>query len=247
MTEPVYITPAITPESAHQFAYTNRALFEGKPRGIVLNFHGLSATALRNEPNELDTFCAENHLLCIYPYYGPWSWMNRESVRYVDDVVDAFITREGLDANVNIISTGGSMGGLSSLIYARYARRTPNACFANCPVCDLPYHAGERPDLPRSIYLAFAHYECGLDEAMRLHSPLHQAQHLPHIPYYIVHGSADAAVNKEMHSDRLVRIMRKAGYDLIYREVEGMTHCALGNFPEENQAWMEAIREAAVK
>jgi len=159
-------------------------------------------------------------------------------------VVDAYIAREGLADDVPVVSTGGSMGGLSALIYTRYARRTPAACFANCPVCDLPYHATERPDLPRTVYLAFAHYECGLAEALRQHSPLHQAANLPRIPYYIVHGTADAAVSKTMHSDRLVERMRAEGFDLTYREIEGMTHCALENFPEEHTAWLNAIREA---
>lgn len=244
--EPVYTTPVITPETVDQFAWTNRALFQGQPRAIVLSFHGLNACALRTEPTELDVFCAENSLLCVYPYYGPWSWMNREAIRYVDDVVDALIAREGLQ-NARVIATGGSMGGLSSLIYTRYARRTPAACFANCPVCDLPYHATERPDLPRTVYLAFAHYECGLAEALRMHSPLHQAADMPRIPYYVAHGTADTAVNIHMHSERFVAAMLKAGHDLTYRVVEGMEHCALKDFPQENQRWLEAIREAALQ
>lgn len=247
MDEPVYTTPLISPDTVDQFAYTNRTLFTGKPKAIVLSFHGLGGCALRSEPKELELFCAEHQLLCVYPYYGPWSWMNREAVRYVDDVVDACITREGLSSDVPVISTGGSMGGLSSLIYTRYSRRTPKACFANCPVCDLPYHATERPDLPRTVYLAFAHYECGLAEALRQHSPLHQVENMPRIPYYIVHGTADASVNKGMHSDRLIAAMREQGHNLVYREIEGMTHCALDKFPDENQAWLDAILEAATK
>jgi dipeptidyl aminopeptidase/acylaminoacyl peptidase len=56
---------------------------------------------------------------------------------------------------------------------------------------------------------------------------------MPDIPYYVVHGDADAAVNKAKHSDRLVAKMRSLGFDVKYDEVPGMRHCAL---PPENEA-----------
>lgn len=236
-----YTVPAITPETAEQFAYTNLSLLKGRPRAVALNFHGLNAVSLRTDPTDFEVDCASHGVLSIWPYYGPWSWMNLPSVHYVDDVVAAFFDKLALPKDTPLLSTGGSMGGLSALIYTRYARRTPDACFANCPVCDLPYHATERPDLPRTVYLAFAGYECGLEQAMRMHSPLHQAQQLPDIPYYVVHGTADTAVNKAMHSDRFVAAMRQYGKRITYVEVPGMTHCDLASFPQVQDAYRQAI------
>ena len=56
--------------------------------------------------------------------------------------------------NIPVVSTGGSMGGQSALVYCAYSKRTPVACVANCPVCDTVFHFTERPDLPRTLYSA---------------------------------------------------------------------------------------------
>ena len=47
------------------------------------------------------------------------------------------------------------MGGLCALVWPRYTKRRVVAVAANCPVCDLPFHYTERPDLPRTLRAAF--------------------------------------------------------------------------------------------
>jgi len=247
MTHPVCTVPVISAETLEQFAWTNLSFLNETPSGVVLIFHGLNFVNLRSECSAFEIYCAQHHLLTLFPYYGPWSWMNDDAVRCVDEVVDAAFERFHLDASTPVIASGNSMGGLSSLVYTRYARRTPKACFANCPVCDLPYHATERPDLPRTVYTAFSGAPCGLEEALRQHSPLHLAEDMPRIPYYIVHGTADTAVNKQMHSDRFVAAMHENHHELIYREVEGMRHCAFADAPEEEKLWNEAIVKAVIR
>lgn len=236
-----YTLPRIAPETVDSYAFTNRALLRGAPKGIVLVFHGLGGgLAIRTECNEFEKRCAGEDVLTVFPYYGPWSWMNMNSVRYVEDVLAALRKIWGLPDSVPVVSTGYSMGGLSALMFTRYAKITPAGCCANCPVCDLPLHVNERPDLPRTIYLAFSGYECGMEAALRAHSPLHQAAEMPKIPYYIVHGDADASVSKPLHSDRFVAAMRGAGREVRYREVPGMTHCCFDPFPEERDAYETA-------
>ena len=141
------------------------------------------------------------------------------------------------------------MGGCSALMYPCYSRAAhrPVAAAANCPVCDLPFHATERPDLPRTMYSSFAHYDCGVDMAMRLHSPLHRAMagELPRLPYLIVHGESDSQVNKTAHSDKLVHVMRERGYDVEYIAVPGMEHCDMGKFPEAEHRYWEFIKSFA--
>ena len=80
------------------------------------------------------------------------------------------------------------------------------------------------------MFTAFRHMPGTLQQAMQARSPLHQAERMPHIPYYIVHGEADADVNKNMHSDRFVAELRKTHGDVTYVEVPGMKHCQM---PEE--------------
>lgn len=237
-----YTLPKITKDTVELYAYTNKAILNVKPKGIVLDFHGLGGGNLRNEPGKFDKLCAENGVLTVFPYYGPWSWMNEAAVKYVDEVVAAVCDREGVSAtDIPIISTGGSMGGLSALVYTRYAKVTPKACFANCPVCDLLFHATERVDLPRTIYLAFNYGEKSLEDAMRANSPYHLAESMPDVPYYIVHGTADTLVNMENHSIRFAEKMKEYGKTVTFVKVENMWHCDLGSFPEAEQDYFNAI------
>ena len=119
------------------------------------------------------------------------------------------------------------MGGQCALVYTSQAKRTPAACVANCPVCDLSYHYTERPDLPRTLYSAFGQYEGTMEEALRSASPLHLVDIMPKTTaYYIFHCEEDKAVNKAMHSDRFVEAM-KAGHSVSYYAVPERGHCDL--------------------
>ena len=102
----------------------------------------------------------------------------------------------------------------------------PVACVANCPVCDLPYHYTERPDLPRTLYSAFGQYEGTLEAALQSASPLHLAAGMPESAYYIFHCDQDSAVNKEMHSDKFVEALR-AYKPVTYHVINGRDHCDL--------------------
>ena len=118
------------------------------------------------------------------------------------------------------------MGGLSALVYTARAAITPAACVVNCPVCDLPYHYTERPDLPRTLYSAFWHEEGNVDKVLKTGSPLHMVDRMPDVPYFIFHCDADSKVNKEKHSDVFVEAMRKA-HTVTYHVVPGRDHCDL--------------------
>ncbi|MCC7145548.1 MAG: prolyl oligopeptidase family serine peptidase [Phycisphaeraceae bacterium] len=199
--------------------------YVAKPiRGVVLVFHGLSNTDLRSEPgtDELEWLRAGG--LVVYPYSGPWAWMNRQARAFIDDLVDSVYAFYHLDDSVPLITTGGSMGGFSSLLYTRYARRRPTACLALFPCCDLKYHFTERPDLPRTIHFAFRGYHEPWEQLFAEHSPVAQVQHMPDIPYLVIHGEADKTVSKAHHSDRFVAAMRRLGRKIEYVEVPGMGH-----------------------
>ena len=246
--EIVYNNLEINKETLNLYAYTNEEYINGAIKGVVLEFHGLGSTEMRKKPCDLELECAKNNILTIYPYYGTWSWMNKTAVSFVDKVIEVACEKHSLDVNeIPIISTGGSMGGHSSLVYTRYAKITPKACFADCPVCDFKFHATEREDLPRTIYLAFVDDEDGLERAIEKHSAYHLADSMPKIPYYIIHGTCDRAVNKEAHSDRFVAKMRECGHDVTYVEVEGMEHCYMEPFPEVKKAYIKAVIDAVEK
>lgn len=155
-------------ENLRNFAYSNDKCITGGIKGIVLNFIGLNGVAIYNtDPGDALEF-AENGILYVIPYYNPWCWMNDQTVKYVNEIIDILCKKYALNkTTVKIVSTGRSMGGLCALVYCAYAKITPCACVTNCPVCDLLHHFTERPDLPRTLYSAFGRYEGTLESALQ--------------------------------------------------------------------------------
>ena len=216
----------ITIENLRSFAYCNNEICQKPIKGIVVYFYGLGGQFLFEEDTDEGRMYAEKGILYLIPYQNPWAWMNRQTVALTDELLDVLFAHYGLPADLPIVSTGKSMGGLSALVYTAYAKRTPAACVTNCPVCDLPYHFTERPDLPRTLYSAFHTYEGTLDKALQSASPLHLVENLPDISYSIFHCEADQAVNKAIHSDRFVEQLQKK-HRVAYYPVPGRGHCDL--------------------
>lgn len=232
----------ITYEALRNFAYSNDRLIKCEIKGIVLNFYGLGGMTIHNTDPEEALAYAEKGIIYVIPYYNPWSWMNRQAVAYTDEIVAVLCEKYMLTNTVKVVSTGGSMGGLSALVYCAYAKITPCACVANCPVCDLPYHFTERPDLPRTLYSAFGEYEGSLQEALRSCSPLHLVDKMPNILYTVFHCTDDKAVDPEQHSKRFVQAM-EATHQITLHMVPLRGHCDLSEKAkaEYNQAILSAF------
>ena len=207
-----------------QVAWIGDAWVRKPIRGVVLSFHGLGAPGVKTQPSTEELGWAQAGGLVVFPYYGPWSWMNRQARALVDEIVDAVYAAYKLKSSVPLVCTGGSMGGGSSLLYARYAKRPVAACLANVPMCDAAYHFNEREDLPRTFHAAFLGYKGSLQSLLAEHSPLAQVRRMPRIPYQIVAGDEDTAVSKKRHADRMVAAMRRRKLDVTYIEVPKMGH-----------------------
>jgi alpha-beta hydrolase superfamily lysophospholipase len=217
-----------------RLAWVGHRHVNGPVRGIVLRFHGLGAMGMKGSADPLDLEWAHHGALVIEPFHLPWAWMNDQTRDLYDEVVDAVRVRYGLSADLPLITTGGSMGGHGSLTYAFRSRHRVTATQANCPVCDLPFHYTERPDLPRTMHQAFGSLG-DITAAMEERSPLHQAARMPDIAYQIIHGARDKAVNKERHSDRLVAALRQHGRRVDYLELPDMEHCQPFTWPAYRQ------------
>lgn len=223
------------------YAWIGSVEVKGPVREVVLVFRGLGDGGMQSGPAPDQRGFAENGALCIVPYCGPWSWMNDKAAELTDAVLDAVFASLRIAPETPVVSTGGSMGGLAALMFCVKSRHKIAACFANCPVCDLPFHATERPDLPRTMYDAFAHYPCGVAEAVRRTSPVDMAESFPDIPYLIIHGEADSCVNKQAHSDKFVAKMHALGRRVEYLGVPGMDHCDITHYPEAYRRYLDFV------
>jgi dipeptidyl aminopeptidase/acylaminoacyl peptidase len=205
-------------------AWFSDEYINGDIKGVALSFHGCGVTSMKTTPETYERAWAQKGWLVIYPYYGPWSWMNSDARAFVDELVDAVYENYALDDNIPLVCTGMSMGGLASFIYSRYAKRRVSACLAIFPACDLRNHINDRPVLPRSIHHAFRGYPGDMDTFFKENSPIEQIENLPDIPYLIVQGDCDTYVNKELHSDKMVALMKERNLKVRYIEVSGMEH-----------------------
>ncbi len=216
-------------ENLRSFAYSNDKIINGEIKGIVLDFFGLGEMSMYNEcDTEMGEILAEHGIIFVVPYNNPWAWMNKQAVSYTDEILDVLFEKYNLDENTPIVSSGGSMGGQSALIYTTYAKRTPVACVTNCPVCNVVYHFTERVDLPRTLYSAVYNQEGTLEDALKSISPLHLVGNkLPRVKYHIFHCDKDSAVNIDMHSRELVKALEENGYCYTFTVVNDRDHCNL--------------------
>lgn len=217
----------MTYETLRSFTYVNDKICKKPIKGIAIDFFGLGSQDMYGTDTPTGEFYAENGIIFMLPYYNPWAWMNDQAAAYTDEIIDVLIEHYGLREDIPIVSTGGSMGGLSALVYMSKAKRTPVACITNCPVCDAVYHYTERPDLPRTMYSAVYNVEGTLEEALKTISPFHLAAKMPKVPYHIFHCDNDMAVNLEKHSVAFVEEMKKYGHDIDLEVVPGRGHVEL--------------------
>ena len=217
----------ITYETIRSFAYVNDNVCKKPIRGVVVNFCGLNNKDMYDEDTNEGVYYSEEGVIYLHPYNNPWSWMNAQAIAYTDEIVDVLFEKYDLPKDTPVVSMGHSMGGLASLVYTKYSKRTPVACISNCPVCDLVYHFTERPDLPRTIYSALWNEDGDIGEVMKKYSPLHLAPEMPDVSYYIFHCEKDKSVNLELHSGKFVEAMKAYGKNIELEVIPDRGHCKL--------------------
>lgn len=231
----------MTYETLRSFTYSNDHLIKGQIKGIVVEFFGLGGMRMYDtDPGNAIEY-AEQGIVYLIPYNNPWNWMNKQAVDFTDEVIEVLQEKYSFSSDIKVVAIGGSMGGLSALVYTRYAKITPVACVANCPVCDLPYHYTERPDLPRTLYSAFGNYDTTLDEALKSASPLHLVDSMPDTVYTVFHTEKDLAVNIDKHSVKFVDEMKK-NHNITFIRVPHRGHCDLS--PEALVEYKNTILKA---
>ncbi|MDR3231229.1 MAG: prolyl oligopeptidase family serine peptidase, partial [Synergistaceae bacterium] len=168
-------------------------------------------------------------------------------VEEIDEIIAATLGKYGLPDSIPLVVFGRSMGGVGATNFIRFSRYKDRVkgCAMNSPVTDLEYHSTERPDCAATIYRAYSYYDIPIELAVEIHSPVNFIDEMPDIPYLIVHGDADKAVNKGAHSDKYVPAMRAKGYNVTYVEVAGMEHVDLAGNPEARKLYLDFIASFA--
>ncbi len=219
------MTQYITYDNIRQFAFVNDKLVVGDIKGVIIDFFGLDITKTYPVAPEESVRFAKKGYLHIVPYYNPWCWMNDSALAFCEKLMEITSNKYGLE-NTPVVACGASMGGLSALIYSLRAKKTPVACVTNCPVCDLPYHYVENPDMPRTIYSAFFNGD-DMDEKIKRSSPMHNIAAMPDIKYTFLHCVDDDDVHIEAHTDKLVEKLKKLNRCVEYIRVPDAGHCGL--------------------
>ncbi len=237
-----------------RFCSTNLHLFGGSSaqhRGIVLEFPGLGGGSCLGGSQDTGEYNGEyaeklaaHGLILLYMFTGPWSWMNRGAVRMTDLTVDAVRARYLLANDSPLIATGGSMGGLSGLVYTADSVHRVTACAVTCPCVDAEAGMNVLESLPRTFISAVAAYDMPLEKAIRSVSPSSMLTRMPHVPYFVM-SDCDDELFPVSDIDDYVSKLRSAGNSVEYIR---MKNCRHGEFsPGARERLTEFVISAATE
>ena len=165
--------------------------------------------------------------------------MRDVSVKTVDDIIDAIIEKYNLNKDINIVYTGGSMGGLGALSYNTYGKHKAVGCAVSCPVCDLFAVSKVTPFFEASVYFACAHYNCDYDSAVKSLSPIYFVDKFPKNKYFVLLCNNDKLIFMEENGKPLLQKMQAHGLNVDTIELDGMGHCE--HTPEAINAFLNFI------
>lgn len=228
-------------ENISDYAFVNTDSLKGEPRGIVMNLHGYTDASTFTKSNPYAAAMGEAGIVFVFPYYSVWAWMSKSSFAYLEEVLDVVYAHYGFDENTPFVVTGGSMGGMTAMMYSLYGNKKARACACNCPVTDLPRIFERGKDMRRAIYSAHNLDERPLSECLEANSPIHNAERLPNIPYYIAFGEKDLGITAE--GMEFCKKMKELGRELSFDVVPEMGHCNLMQFPEYAKKYADFVKK----
>lgn len=224
----------VGPDNIDCYARTNASMLSARPRAVVLEFPGLGGGSCLGGSMDIGPYegeyaarMAENDVLLVYLFSGPWSWMQKGSIRITDLVVDAIFKKYALDELTPVLVSGGSMGGQGAIMYAARSRHKEKirAIAAACPCFDLTDCIFSDPIFPRAFVLGAADQQCSLMEALENLSPLHRIDELATVPYFIACDGADQFFDATRMKE-FADMLSARGASVIFRHMDGLTHGA---------------------
>ncbi len=236
------MTSFMNPDNILQFAFVNfDTLKDRKIRGVVVDCHGYSDIAVWKQSDDTAAFLGENGVLFVHPYYPYDCWGNDGCIAFIDDILRALYTGLNLDADrVPLVMTGGSMGGMTALIYTLDGHYKPCAAAMNCPVTDMNRYFHTEHEY-NTIYTAYCQRGFDLQKEIDRHSPILRTADLPDIPYYIVGGERDKCVTVNEYIRPFAEKLRAEKSEVMCDVVADMGHCQINDFPEAAKKWRETL------
>jgi hypothetical protein len=93
-------------------AWIGDALVAQPIRGVILVFHGLGGAGVDGEPTVEEIAWAKRGGLVVRPYCGPWTWMNRQTRAFVEQLLDAIYRHEhGWTGRIDLYAIRTAKGG----------------------------------------------------------------------------------------------------------------------------------------
>jgi pimeloyl-ACP methyl ester carboxylesterase len=219
-----FVSPLDSSSQTYLIAESKTAA-DNDPPFLVVYLHG----ALSHQEQGMTAGIYDN-------FFGRWwSWLKERNVRYVcpeyrgnswmgpaaeADIVELIRLMRERYRPIQVILTGGSMGGTSALIFASRHPELLDGALALCPATDtsemFPHFAdhflqsyGGPPDKIPDVY--------------RERSSRYHADMLVKLPLVIVHGSADALIPIH-HARLLVEQLQARNARLQYIELKDGGH-----------------------
>ncbi|MBQ1954439.1 MAG: hypothetical protein II350_01740 [Clostridia bacterium] len=236
----------INSKNLADYAFLNEDCLVKPVRGVCVCFHGYTDDTVFESSPEIAKILGEAGIAWVFPYYSVWGWMGRESLEFCDQVLDAVWEKLELCKDVPLVSTGSSMGGMTSLMYCVRGKRKPIACAADCPVTDMWDFFCNNPSARRAILSAYILEDGELEAFVKTNSPSNNGAQLPRIPYFLLFGGADGWIT-DTHMPSIVRVMEEYGHKFTLRVEDGMNHCAMGDFPEAFNSYVGFILDSFEK
>lgn len=222
-----------------KLAHNNRAMIQGEIRGILLYFRGCGYALNPAMDTCGHKMCAENGILFLFPQYNPWCWMNKKTVRYLDEIIENAIELYGLDKNIPVGIYGGSMGGYNTFHYAKKSKHRIVAACMNCPCVNMEYECYTTGLTLRSYYESALEDTDDFRTYVQENSPLNMVESLPRIPYRIAVGLKDELLFPSQHALPMIEKMLAAGHDVTRVDYPEMGHCNYTNEDRvKEQKWV---------
>ena len=232
----------INEENIHDFCFLNLDALQLPVRGLVMECHGLNDNTIHQKSPRLGAELGRDGILYVYPYYDLWAWCNNSAVTLMNELLAVVEKMFGLTPQTPFVISGGSMGGLTAIIFSRYSIRQPRAIACQCPVVDLQESFQRLRQHRRAIYNAYCTEEGTIEEAIRRRNPIAITKDLLRVPYLIISGGEDHCVPEEKQIDPFEAEMLRHGHEISVLRVPTMGHCELELFENAFQTYLRFIR-----